>query len=214
MSIYHFIHHYPCIDGYAAYWVANKAAVEGLLPKATLFEDSHYNYSGDIPDIKDKHVIILDCSYPEDEMKEILRKAESVLLLDHHKTAFDDLGEMIGGKSVTLEEMKSIWRGHRKVRRLQASMFKTRSGCQIAWDFFYPGKHYPHAMDFIADCDLGKSKLPKTAEIIAAISSYPYNIESYNEIMREKPDYLAVQGEAILRKQKKDLEEMDQEDPD
>lgn len=49
-----------------------------------------------------------------------------------------------------------------------------RSGSQMAWDYFFPDFARPAMIDYIADRDLWRFKLPGSREIAAVLFSHPY----------------------------------------
>ena len=81
------IYHGNCADGFGAAWAVRKAlGAENV--------DFHAGvYQSPPPDVTDRDVIMVDFSYKRDVVAEMAEKARRVLILDHHKSAFEDLGD-------------------------------------------------------------------------------------------------------------------------
>ena len=77
------IYHGNCADGFGAAWVVRKALGE---------IDFHPGkYQEPPPDVTGKDVVMVDFSYKRPVLLEMAEKANSILILDHHKTAAEDL---------------------------------------------------------------------------------------------------------------------------
>ena len=90
-----------------------------------------------------------------------------------------------------------------------------RSGAGMAWDYFFPNIGRPKLIDHIEDRDLWRFKLPHTRAISAALFSYPYDFDVWDELMRSSffeeettLARLAKDGEAIERKHHKDVADL------
>lgn len=80
------IYHGNCADGFGAAWVVRKALGD---------IDFHAGkYQAPPPDVTDKDVVIVDFSYKRPVLLEMAAKANSILILDHHKTALEDLVDL------------------------------------------------------------------------------------------------------------------------
>lgn len=175
------IYHGNCADGFTAAWVVrNRFAGEEIQFHAGTYGDPP-------PDVTGLDVILVDFSYKRPVMEEIVRKAASVLVLDHHKTAEEDLRGLEGAAVVFDME---------------------RSGAGIAWDYFYPGYQRPRLIDHVEDRDLWRFALPLTREIQAAVFSYEYDFKNWDSLAASIMEDLAKEGAAIERKHHKDIREL------
>ena len=77
------IYHGNCADGFGAAWVVRKALGDIAFVAET--------YQNPPPDVTGKDVIMVDFSYKRPVLLEMAEKAHSILILDHHKTAWNDL---------------------------------------------------------------------------------------------------------------------------
>lgn len=180
------IYHGNCADGFGAAWVVRRA-----VPGVEFYAGK---YQTPPPDVTDRQVIIVDFSYPSFVLREMCRKASSVLVIDHHKSAIDDIIDMVktNGKPDNLT--------------LQFSL--ENSGAMLAWIHYFPSLMPPPLLRHIEDRDLWRFELPKTREIQANLFSYPYDFAVWDALMGSNMELLAMEGEAIERKHHKDIKEM------
>lgn len=194
------IYHGGCFDGFTAAW-----AVRQALPAA----DFHAGiYQDPPPDVAGKDVIIVDFSYKRPVLEAMALAARTILVLDHHKTAAEDLAG--------LRQPDRTWSGHLigceadtnmgGPPQLYALFDMERSGAGMAWDYFHPGKVRPALIDHVEDRDLWRFKLAYTREIHAAMSSYPFEFEAWDDMMATGILELHQQGRAVLRKHWRDIE--------
>src|SRR5512145_2838648 len=80
------IYHADCVDGFTAAWSAWRA-----LGEAAEYLPTHH---GTVPpDAQGREVYLLDFAYPRAECLALARSASNLLVLDHHKTALEELGD-------------------------------------------------------------------------------------------------------------------------
>lgn len=168
------LYHDRCQDGFcAAFFIHQK------FPDAQLCPVLHDEPA---PNIEGKDVIIADFAYNKKIMLDIKSKAKSLILLDHHKTAIDELS--------VVPELKE-----------NCVFDLNRSGAGIAYDYFYAGEERHWLVDYIEDRDLWRWRLNNSREINLAIMSYPRNLDTWYDLMDMNVDDLAEQGRHILRYQ-------------
>src|SRR6266568_4571929 len=81
------ISHAHCSDGLSAAWVFYK-----IYPDATFV---FAKYGDAPPDVNGKEVYILDFSYPRETLLKTNAQARGLLVLDHHKSAKEDLEDLL-----------------------------------------------------------------------------------------------------------------------
>src|SRR6478752_5767295 len=144
------IYHRDCADGFTAAWAAR-----GALPDNTEFRAANYD-DKDYPDVMGKHVLILDFSYSELKLREMrdVGGALSITILDHHKSAQEDLAEFMVGSDgeVNLDPPDNFTAGSRDmlVVPIRAWFDMERSGAQLAWSYFYGGDE-PQLVSYVGD---------------------------------------------------------------
>jgi oligoribonuclease NrnB/cAMP/cGMP phosphodiesterase (DHH superfamily) len=171
-------------DGICAAYVTRS-----FLPKDTQYQA--VNYEQDVPWelIDGRKVWILDFSYSRDEMKEIIKRADAFVCLDHHATAQKALKGLPG----CIFDMK-------------------HSGAMMAHRYFHKNfdqhsKTVPEKLvRYVQDRDLWAWKLPHSKAVSAVIGSYPLTFEAWDELVgrfRKKGEgkELLKEGRAVLRDQ-------------
>lgn len=130
---------------------------------------------------------MVDFSYKRDVLSKMAVEAKTLLVLDHHKTAAEDLTPPPEYVDVVFD--------------------MDRSGAGITWDYFHNTPR-PALINHIEDRDLWRFKLEGTREIQAAVFSYPYEFEIWDRLMSMDTEILRQEGEAIERKHHKDVAEL------
>ncbi len=201
------IYHGNCLDGFGAAWAVREFFKDS--DDELVFYAGHY---GKPPPQVDKFtdVVIVDFSYKLDALQSLARNAKSVLILDHHKSAAEDLTNLPASPINYIDWKHELDR--RPAGYLATTFDMNRSGAGLTWDFFHWAEGRPRVINHIEDRDLWRFNLPYTKEINAAMFSYPYNFELFTELVYEADNdqglSLTIEGIAILRKQQKDLDEL------
>lgn len=174
------IYHGNCADGFTAAWVIRKALGDGVEFHAGV-------YGQEPPDVLNHDVFMVDFSYKRPVIEEMRKRANSILILDHHKTAQADLADLHG---------------------VEVIFDMNRAGARITWDHCFPKAPPPQTLLHVEDRDLWRFALPGTREIQANIFSYPYEFEIWDSLMSRDPKELIAEGQAIERKHFKDVNEL------
>lgn len=200
------IYHADCPDGFAA-----------ALALWLIYEDEIEYYPGEYqsapPDVTDADVIMVDFSYKRDVLFDILDAAHTVLILDHHKSAAENLDGLLSGDDIA--QVRKDWDRARRVSgvKLHGVFDMEKSGARLAWDFFHPGRRIPKLIYHIEDRDLWRFNLEGTAEINAYAMSFPFEFEAWHGIAQEMeiPGGMANavrEGTALLRGQMQNIHNM------
>jgi oligoribonuclease NrnB/cAMP/cGMP phosphodiesterase (DHH superfamily) len=182
------IYHADCADGFCGAWVCRKYLLgNGVLEKDIVFHPAHY---GDpAPDVSSCYdVYLVDFCYPLEEMKQIIRDAGSVTVMDHHKTLNEDVGEFL----------RSQPEG-----RVTYKYDVTKSGAEVAWLHLFPDSGYPLLVTYVADRDLWRFALSQSRAVNAYISALPYDFSMWDAVASlgyAGFAQLCAMGEAILMK--------------
>ena len=178
------IYHGNCADGFGAAWVFKRYADREFDFHPGVYQDAP-------PDVTGRDVYLVDFSYKRAVVEQMCQHATRVVLIDHHKTALDDLAPLIEQKAI--ESLVSL----------------EHSGAVLAWKYWdVPNTTMPQLLHHIEDRDLWRFALARTREIQANVFSYPYDFEVWDELMKADPQTLADQGAAIERKHHKDIAEL------
>ncbi|KAB6717721.1 DHH family phosphoesterase [Roseobacter sp. TSBP12] len=210
------IYHANCADGFTAAWLVHSAlsgAVE-LVPAS---------YGDTPPDVKGRDVVIVDFSYKREVLKEIAKVARSILILDHHKTAQEDLAAGDGIVDISKYTGELSWSRHMMNvaqdqiecapnAQIYVLFDMERSGAQLACDFFFDDNR-PMLVEYVADRDLWKWELYGSREVSVVIASHEFTIEVWSELehvldFQSSLEDLISEGKAILRKHNRDIRQM------
>ena len=173
------IYHKGCMDGVAAAWCFWKLYGDEF--------DYHPGvYSEAPPDTSERVVYFVDFSYKSNVVREILNKAIKVILIDHHKSALEDL-----------EQLKN----HPKFDMSHSHM--NYSGAMLSWEYNFPGKEPPAVIEYIQDRDLWRFNLAHTREVTSALFSYgQLTIQSFDALINLPVEVLKEEGTVLERKHK------------
>ena len=198
------IYHGNCADGFGAAWAVRAAL------GADRVEFHAGIYQNPPPDVRGRDVVIVDFSYKAPVLHEMAAVASTLVILDHHKSAAEDLASLPPPLDGPYDPWAMLdWqRECNAPASLHALFDMNRSGAGIAWDFFHQGRPRPRLLDHIEDRDLWRFLLPHTREIQAAVFSYPYDFTVWDELFAADLELMAKQGEAIERKHHKDIAEL------
>jgi oligoribonuclease NrnB/cAMP/cGMP phosphodiesterase (DHH superfamily) len=135
------------------------------------------------PDVSGKDVWMLDFSFKRPIIADMKSKAADIHIIDHHKTAEEDLK----GFDFCKFDMN-------------------KSGGHLTWEHIF-GKKKPHwLVDYTEDRDLWLMKLPHTEEVSAVISSYPRDFASWDKLSKRDLKEVAKEGIAILRYKRQQID--------
>jgi oligoribonuclease NrnB/cAMP/cGMP phosphodiesterase (DHH superfamily) len=176
------IYHKNCNDGFGAAWAVWKR----------FGHEAEYvpgQYGEAPPDVTGRDVIIVDFSYKKDVLLRMGEQAASVLILDHHKSAREDLEDfdlgseewgwnrhLVSRKSY----LSSIMPGTSHIR---AHFVEGHSGAAIAWEYFHPSLDTPTLIKYLEAYDLWRhDSLPNVREINAYIRSFEYDFPTWTAL--------------------------------
>lgn len=207
------IYHSPCLDGFGAAWVVRKFFGGEV--------DFHPGVYGQAPpDVRGRDVIMVDFSYKRPVLAEMYGRggggARSILILDHHKTAQQDLDGFRQPEATWWDHLVSVHRdGTDNIPEpsIFALFDMQRSGAGMAWDYFFRSSpRRPHLIDKIEDRDLWRFAFPDTRAINGTLFSYPYDFDIWDHLAEQAETEagrtaMVTAGNAIDRKMMKDIGE-------
>lgn len=150
MSKFLCIYHGSCQDGFGAAWAVRHA----LSDENVDFYPGVYQ--NDPPDVTDRDVLIVDFSYKRPVLVRMAEEARSVLILDHHRSAAEDLNGILppivwrNGECIAPASYEDWLADSDAADQPLAAIFDMeRSGAAIAWDYFHPDKPRPQVLNHI-----------------------------------------------------------------
>ena len=177
------VYHGGCPDGFGAAWVLWRHFGE----HGMVFIPARY---GDAPPcVTGRDIYIVDFSYDRDTLVALEAEADSILVLDHHKT--------------NEENLKGLY---------FAKFDMNTSGAVMAWNYFCGNKPLPGLLAYVQDRDLWKWELDNTKDILATIYSYPFDFELWNtfqaDIELNNCEDMLNEGQAINRERDRQINSM------
>lgn len=179
------IYHANCADGFTAAWAVWRAHPDAEFHKGV--------YGETPPDCKNRDVVMVDFSYKRPALLEIAEQANSVLILDHHKSAESELVDLPSNVTAVFD--------------------MERSGAMMAWEHYHPGQKPSDLIVHVQDRDLWQFKRKQTRAFQANLFSLEYTFENWdmvNALCADDYKYhqFVAEGEAIERKHFKDVAEL------
>jgi uncharacterized protein len=168
------LYHANCWDGFCAAWVLRRELGD--------IEARPAQYGQNPPDVTGRQVYVVDFSYPRAQMIRMHDAADSLVVIDHHKTAEEELA----GLDFCTFDMD-------------------HSGGRLTWDLLCSSgpndPPRPWLVDYTEDRDLWLHKLPDSEAINAALRSFPLDFELWDSFADVSPSTMAIPGFAILRRE-------------
>ena len=197
------VYHGGCQDGFAAAW----AVREALGDEQVEFYPGVYQKAP--PDVTGRDVILVDFSYKRPVIDQMAKAARTLLILDHHESAKNDLAGLA---------TPSPWGEHVDLRgpygAAPAALFDMeRSGAGITWDYLNPGLVRPRLIDLIEDWDLWQFEVNGSREIHELIQSWPYEFKAWTDLARRLENNhgfrtAVTEGDVLRRKKMQDLQNL------
>lgn len=153
------LYHAECLDGTAAAWVVSQR-----YPEAKLIP---VHYHAPVPrEVVEADVILVDFCYKLPDMMQLITKAKSVLLIDHHEP------------TLALIDQLQVWLGTDN-SKFQHRFDMGHSGALLAYMHLFE-EHFqaagvPAILKHISDRDLFEFALEDTRAVIHAVTAWGYD---------------------------------------
>lgn len=159
-------YHANCADGFGAAWSAWKV----LGDEATYRPVRHGDPSPEVT--SSTRLAIVDFAYPREKLLELLEQVETLIVLDHHRSAAKDL------------------------EGLNFARFDlNKSGARMAWEYWHPEEELPELLAYVEDRDLWRWELPQSREVALAITQTIFSFESWETFDLQR---LKTEGSVLL----------------
>lgn len=186
------IYHGDCLDGFGAAWAIWKRW------RACEFRPGYYGRDLPLEGVDGKNVLFVDFSASHETLVELANRAESVIVLDHHKTAKAELEAFVTNDIIV--DFHAVLERRTSAGGLPIVAFfeEDRSGAAMAWEFAC-GNALPPVLSYIQDRDLWRFYYGEdTKAVAAALQSYPMEFDIWDAMMLDSPR-LITEGQALLR---------------
>lgn len=178
------IYHANCADGFGAAW----AAWMCWGPDVRYVPASY----GEAPPVVDGlNVLMGDFSYKRAVLDEMAQTAASIVILDHHKTAAEDLAPfVIEDRSPTYASVDQWLRDLAEMDRpaIAALFDMNRSGARMVWDFCFPHGAVPLLIQLIEDRDLWRFAHEETKPFALWLRSEALDFEHWKTVAGNMDD--------------------------
>jgi len=154
------IYHAPCHDGTGSAFVVWLYMKKYFPNRNIVYYPAKY---GKQPtNIDGKNVLILDFSYRNNILKNMIIKTNKILVIDHHKSAEKDLSDIDNKyKIFNMDHSATI----------------------LTWKFFFKNKEAPLLLQYIEDRDIWKKELTYTDEFASWFYTKPLEFNIFNKYL-------------------------------
>lgn len=188
------IYHYPCIDGFSsAYMVWRHFNVERNDDIEFMPGDYKKAQQFDFAKLKDKKVLMVDFSFPKEEMHYAASLAKNICVIDHH-----------AGASPILDEVSKL--------RKNVTFIFDNSECGTSLTaktleiWFHLSQNEKAIVDYIRDRDLWLKQYPETDYLTNLFTATPYDFVSWDNIFASDVAALLDKGR-IMQQYKESVNE-------
>lgn len=170
------IYHAGCRDGFAAAW-----AIKSLAALNQPWEFFAAYHGAPPPNVSGRDVVMVDFCYPCSILDQMCAQAHSVIVLDHHKSAMENIGDF-------------------RAPNTQIHFNMNRSGAMMAWKFYGAGKRPPWIINYVQDRDLWRNELPDSESVNAYISTIPFDFDSWTTAAAQNLNDVKAGGALVVKK--------------
>ncbi len=167
------LYHARCPDGFGAAWVYWQQLRERAVYIPVL-------YGQEPPSVKGQDVIMVDVSFSRPVIERLVAEARSFRLLDHHRSAFEELGD------------------------LPCATFDLNlSGTGLAWRDVHGDVPFPKLVECIQDRDLHRNDVVGGDQVLHVLDAQPYAFEAWDALSkRVDADFEGVRQEGVFMHRK------------
>ena len=144
------LYHSNCPDGFGAAWSFWRKYGNSI-------DYIPVSHGAEPPDVSGLNVFMADFCYKRDTILSLKDKAKSITVLDHHKSAEEDCGDL---------DFCTFDMNH--------------SGAYMAWRYLNPNDRVPLLIRYVEDRDLWRWKLDSTESILSAVDSFEKTFENWD----------------------------------
>jgi nanoRNase/pAp phosphatase (c-di-AMP/oligoRNAs hydrolase) len=144
------LYHAGCPDGFGAAWAFWRKYGDSM-------EYIPVSHGTEPPNVEGCDVFMADFCYKRPVMLQMKDDANSLVVLDHHKSSQEECGDL---------EFCSFDMNH--------------SGAFLAWDYLFSEDNVPLLIRYVEDRDLWKWDLDSTEEILSAVDSFERTFENWD----------------------------------
>jgi uncharacterized protein len=210
--------HSPCTDGDAcAYIYVNYELYLAGDKQAKMLGGNYGDNRIDewVELFRGKDVLMADFSLPADQLKRLQSSVRSLIILDHHFSAQQNLKEFTRssvnestGEPYTIfnihelleadMDLDAVPQEYKLENRVIAFFDMERSGLGLMKNFVAPNNMMPQVLSAIERGDLGKAN-QEDLPFISYVRSFPTDLEGISSAMRSSPALVEAEGKVAWR---------------
>lgn len=127
--------------------------------------------------VEGRDIYILDFSFRHDVMCALhdtcADSGKMLVVRDHHKTHFEQLG--LNSTKLHADSSDAY----------DILLDPNKSGCVLAWEYFFPTIPSPTMLHYIQDRDLWAWRLPETRDFSTALRSAPFTFDYFDQVRQD-----------------------------
>jgi oligoribonuclease NrnB/cAMP/cGMP phosphodiesterase (DHH superfamily) len=159
------LYHGDCIDGFASAFACYYYFKQKKDKKKKKIIYIPLQYQKPPPMVDGKNILMCDFSFKYSTLKNILKSAKKLLILDHHQSAEKDL------KNIPKEN---------KIFRMD------HSGAYITWAYFFGEESVPLMIRYVEDNDIWKRSMTNTRQFISYVANIPKQFDAYEQLLDDE----------------------------
>lgn len=132
-------YHKNCNDGFSSRCVVEYYNKINNIETKIKYYPISYGYTP--PNVTGKNVLLCDISFKKDVMLSMIEKANTLLIIDHHKSAEKNLAD--------IEDKYKIFD-------------MNHCGAVLTWKYFFPNREVPLLLKYVEDRDIWTKKMANT----------------------------------------------------
>lgn len=127
-----------------------------------------------------QRLLFIDMDYDKNVPFDNINKNEVVYIVDFSLQKPGDWNKLfeITPYVVWIDHHKSAIEAHQDLNDVEGIRDTSKSGCELTWEYLFPGEHVPLIVQHIGDYDTWKFNLSYTEEVFIAIKTQDINPES------------------------------------
>ena len=172
------LYHGSCSDGFGSAFIVRLYYKENYgiemankIQYIPMYYSQKESFEEFLKEMTNKNILMCDFSYPYDKLMMLINVSASFLIIDHHKTAKDDLNLL--PNDLKIFDMD-------------------KSGVGITWEYFFPDRTLPIFLSYIQEQDLYLFRIEKTVEFITFFYEQEFDFDLWEKYLKKKYINMAI----------------------
>lgn len=172
------LYHGSCSDGFGSAFIVRLYYKENYgvemankIQYIPMYYSQKESFEEFLKNMTNKNILMCDFSYPYDKLMMLINVAASFFIIDHHKTAKENL--------ISLPDYLKI-------------IDMDKSGVGITWEYFFPNRTLPIFLSYIQEQDLYLFRIEKTVEFITFFYEQEFDFDLWEKYLKKKYINMAI----------------------